>query len=241
MPSSFYKQSEGANAMAAAAATDLYVALTGSDTEGDGSFTKPFATLFGAQSEIRKTAVASRGPITVNVRAGTYYLTRTLEFTPEDSGAAAGANGGIVWKPYQNESVTLSGGMKLELDWQPCVQYACRFRFRLENRLAGFAVFRLDATDFRSVHTATGKLSLPNHICSLCIHFGFGVAFRHRLSIRAGAIQKNQAMWCVLVAHALHKPSITNQVCREPNHVGISLCGQAPGGCSDQLYQLVCG
>ena len=96
----------------------LYVSLSGNDSN-PGTFAAPFATLQRAQSEIRTSPVGARASTTVYVRQGTYYLRETLSFGPEDSGNSHAER--IVWRPYQNESVTISGGIKLDLDWQPYV------------------------------------------------------------------------------------------------------------------------
>lgn len=95
----------------------LFVDTKGSDSSGDGSIAKPFATLARAQSEVRKTPVASRPKTTVNIRAGTYYLSSTFELSTEDSGFSADAP--VTYTAYNGENVTISGGQKLDLDWQP--------------------------------------------------------------------------------------------------------------------------
>lgn len=114
LPSAYYSN---ANQPDAAPPRMLYVATTGNDRTGDGSQPTPFATLHRAQVEIRKTPSAARGAITVEVAAGTYYFNTTLAFGPEDSGSSAAAP--TIWKAADGADVTLSGGLKLELDWEP--------------------------------------------------------------------------------------------------------------------------
>jgi hypothetical protein len=77
----------------------IFVALQGDDTwsgmlaapnaaKTDG----PLATLGQAQEKIRtlkKSGPLPAGGITVVVRGGTYFLPKTLEFSPADSGTAA--------------------------------------------------------------------------------------------------------------------------------------------------------
>jgi hypothetical protein len=92
-------------------------ASKGDDRSGDGTLSKPFATIERARDQIRKTPVGSRLKTTVNLRAGTYYLTTTFELTAEDSGTSAAAP--ITYTAYNNEAVTISGGMPLKLDWEP--------------------------------------------------------------------------------------------------------------------------
>lgn len=66
----------------------------------------PIRTLAEAQREARKTAAT-----TVVVHAGTYYLPQALVFTAADSGTTYVAAPG--------ENPVLSGGMRLDLQWQP--------------------------------------------------------------------------------------------------------------------------
>jgi hypothetical protein len=77
----------------------------------------PFATITRARDEIRKTDVASRPQTTVFLREGTHYQSETLTFGPEDSGASAASP--IIYAAYNNESVTVSGGVPLSLEWTP--------------------------------------------------------------------------------------------------------------------------
>ena len=72
-----------------ASASDLWVSPTGSDATGDGSRTRPFATL-GAVQTAARAALARPGPmtadLTVHVGAGTYYQPAALRFGAADSG-----------------------------------------------------------------------------------------------------------------------------------------------------------
>jgi len=99
------------------ATVELFVSPTGNDATGNGSLPSPFATIARARDEIRKTPVASRGRTTVYLRAGTYYQSSTLEFGPEDSGQSAALP--ILYTAYNNETVTVSGGMPLSVEWRP--------------------------------------------------------------------------------------------------------------------------
>lgn len=69
----------------------------------------PLATLEGARNELRqrKAAGQRRGAVRVQVRGGTYYLPRMLEFTPEDSGTEQAP---IVVEAYPGETPVVSGG-----------------------------------------------------------------------------------------------------------------------------------
>ncbi|WP_025761837.1 PDZ domain-containing protein [Dyadobacter tibetensis] len=89
---------------------DLYVSLKGDD-RNPGTMQKPLATLQGAQLKIRTIQV----PVTVYVRAGTYYLSKPILFGPEDSREPKQRT---IFKPYANEHVVISGGVPISLQWK---------------------------------------------------------------------------------------------------------------------------
>ena len=95
----------------------LYVSPDGNDqwsgraanaSEQDG----PFATIERAQQEVRrlKSVDSLRGPMTVYLRGGVYYLKQEILFTPEDSGRE---DAPIRYTNYDDETVFISGGRKL--------------------------------------------------------------------------------------------------------------------------------
>ncbi|MCK0157050.1 right-handed parallel beta-helix repeat-containing protein [Cellulophaga sp. F20128] len=92
---------------------ELFVANTGSDTSGDGSFKAPFATLERAREEIKilKKENATIGFV-VQIRGGTYYRTTSFELNEEDSGTQKHP---IIYKGYNNENVSIHGGVKIEI------------------------------------------------------------------------------------------------------------------------------
>jgi Right handed beta helix region len=96
-------------------ATTFYVATNGHDSN-PGTLDRPFATLARAQQAVRQAKRNVRAGINVFVRKGTYYLNETLMFGPEDSGTASAP---IVYMPFEEEIVTLSGGLRLNCDWRP--------------------------------------------------------------------------------------------------------------------------
>ena len=65
----------------------------------------PFASLTRAREEVRKLKAA--GPVTVQLRGGTYALPATLALTAEDSGTAQAP---VVWQAYPGEKPLLLGG-----------------------------------------------------------------------------------------------------------------------------------
>lgn len=72
-----------------AATTNFYVSTTGNDTTGNGSLATPWATIQKARDYIRTNNLnlSMTGDIIVNVAAGNYYVTSTIQFTDTDSGS----------------------------------------------------------------------------------------------------------------------------------------------------------
>jgi hypothetical protein len=98
--------------MVMAAPTTLYVSTKGNDAWSgkppapdkagkDG----PFASLTRAQEEVRELKAA--GPVTVQVRGGTYSLPATFALTADDAGTAQAP---IIWQAYPKEKPLLLGG-----------------------------------------------------------------------------------------------------------------------------------
>ncbi|HEY2469538.1 MAG TPA: right-handed parallel beta-helix repeat-containing protein [Terracidiphilus sp.] len=93
----------------------FYVSTDGNDQQ-PGTAQQPFASLERAQQATRKFRPANPHiPVTVLVRAGTYYLRKSLVFTPDDSGTAEAP---VVFAAHPGEKVTLSGGCRLNCRWQ---------------------------------------------------------------------------------------------------------------------------
>lgn len=102
-----------------ALALDLHVATDGNDAwsgklaapnaeRTDG----PFATLTRARDEARKHPGEPR---TIHIGAGTYAITETLKFEPQDSGTAEAP---VLWRGFKNEKPTLIGGRTIT-GWKP--------------------------------------------------------------------------------------------------------------------------
>jgi hypothetical protein len=92
------------------AQTFIFVSPKGND-KSNGTKDKPFATLIRAQEEVRKI----KGAVVVYLRKGTYYLTKPVIFTPEDSRKN---NSKVIYKNYDDEKVVISGGMPIPLKWE---------------------------------------------------------------------------------------------------------------------------
>jgi parallel beta-helix repeat protein len=102
----------------------IFVAPTGNDgwsgklPERNAAGTDgPFASLERARNAVRefKSKQAPKESITVMVRGGKYFLDRTLEFGPEDSGSQ---DFQITYQAYPGEKPVLSGGRKIA-GWKP--------------------------------------------------------------------------------------------------------------------------
>ena len=94
---------------------EFYVSTSGDDTF-PGTKEKPFATIQRAQGAVRELKQTVQSAITVLVRAGTYYLVEALSFFPLDSGIPGEE---ITYRAFPGEIVTLSGGIRLQCNWQP--------------------------------------------------------------------------------------------------------------------------
>ena len=95
-------------------AVDLYVSPAGSDAFVGTSQQKSVASLAKARDLARP--YAGKTAVTVHVADGVYYLPETLTFASEDSGSEKNP---VVYKADNEGGAVLSGGSKLELEWQP--------------------------------------------------------------------------------------------------------------------------
>ncbi|MCH5375741.1 MAG: signaling protein, partial [Planctomycetes bacterium] len=92
-------------ALAPAVAGEIHVGPNGDDSNA-GTPDQPLRTFAAAQQLARK-----QNARTVLFHEGTYYLPATIVITPEDSG--------ITYASAPGETVVLSGGLRLDLPWQP--------------------------------------------------------------------------------------------------------------------------
>jgi parallel beta helix pectate lyase-like protein len=95
--------------------TDIYVAPHGND-KNSGTRKEPLASLERAKLEVRMRKKHVQKPLTVWMRAGTYYLDRPLLLASEDSGSM---DAPITYASFPGEVATLSGGRRLTCDWRP--------------------------------------------------------------------------------------------------------------------------
>ena len=90
----------------------VYVSKNGSDS-GSGTLESPLATIAGARDFIRNNRSSLEGGVTVYIEEGDYYQDETLTFTEEDSGSE---DFPIVYKAYNNGSVSIDGGTTLKTE-----------------------------------------------------------------------------------------------------------------------------
>ena len=95
------------------AVATFYVATTGDDAGGDGSQSKPFATLPRAAAAARAVPNRAPGDVTVFVRAGTYYLGASGALVLSE------ADSNVAWAAFPGDApVVLSGAVPLgALSW----------------------------------------------------------------------------------------------------------------------------
>ena len=91
---------------------EIYVVPDGDD-HNPGTKQSPVATLARAR-DLGRQAKKAGEPLSIVLRGGTYYLPQTLVLEAEDSGTAAGP---VVFQAVPGESVTISGGRRLDLKW----------------------------------------------------------------------------------------------------------------------------
>ena len=98
-----------------ASTLEIHVDPAGSDAN-PGTNAAPLATIAKARDVLRASNQLGKQPMTVTLADGVYYLPETLTFTPEDSGSKEHP---VVYRAKNRGKAVISGGLKLELDWQP--------------------------------------------------------------------------------------------------------------------------
>ena len=93
----------------------FYVSPNGNDAD-NGTFEQPFETLERAREAIRPVDRSQEGKIEIILREGIYFPDNTFELDPSDSGTEKMP---VIYRAHSGESVTLSGGIRLRLDWKP--------------------------------------------------------------------------------------------------------------------------
>ena len=133
------------------AAREFHVATTGADGN-PGTKQQPFATIAAGRDAIRKLkqAGALKGPVTVILHSGSYFLPQALTLTDADSGTAKAT---ITYLGERGATVRLSGGRNVG-SWQPVKDP------RVLERLAAGARDEVRVADLRGQGiTEFGKLT----------------------------------------------------------------------------------
>ena len=95
--------------------TTYYVSTKGTD-DGVGTKEDPFGSLPAAKRAVaREKAKGNAGRFDVVLLPGTYFLSETLVFGPDESGTAAAP---YTFRADERGSVVLSAGKPLQLDWR---------------------------------------------------------------------------------------------------------------------------
>ena len=95
--------------LVAMAQVKYYVALNGNDSN-PGTLVRPFKTIRHA---VNHSPGNKDKNVTIELRAGTYYLNKTVEINAVDFLPAS-----LQIRAYNNENVTISAGRRLKLQWK---------------------------------------------------------------------------------------------------------------------------
>lgn len=132
----------------------VYVALTGDDSTGDGSESSPYRTLEAARDHIRAVKAASglpSGGAAVYLRGGDYKLDHSFSLLEADSGEAGKP---IIYQAYPGEKVRLLGGVKLSgADMHPVNDPAVlsRLQDEAESKIVSYDLEANGITDYGSL------------------------------------------------------------------------------------------
>jgi hypothetical protein len=110
----------------------IHMSPTGDDTN-PGTLDAPFATLTKARDAtraMRKAGELDEGPVIVNLHAGTYRITDTLNLTAEDSGTSGSP---VIWQAAPSEELRLVGGVRIT-GWKPVSDDSVLMRLPAEAR-----------------------------------------------------------------------------------------------------------
>ena len=171
-----------------ASAVTYYVALNGNDgwngampapnaAHTDG----PFSTFERARAQVQSLDKAGLKQVTIQFRAGMYFLPATEQFAAADSGTA---NTKIVYENYPGESPVISGGVRVQNwsnvggnTWQTTLPASTRYFEnlfyngvrRLRPRLGSYlgSYFRISATVYLNAPGPPATAPDPN--CSIYV------------------------------------------------------------------------
>ena len=95
-------------------AKQLFISPSGND-KGNGTIERPFASLEKARTTVRKILQTEKNiSITIYFRAGNYYFKNSVVFDSLDTGTK---DYPVTYSAYNNETVSLSGGISLPIKY----------------------------------------------------------------------------------------------------------------------------
>ena len=123
-------------------------------TGGDGSINNPFGSIEEARDKIREIKNEGKYPadgITVYLREGDYMLTKSIEFTEEDSGTETAP---VTYRAFGEEQVSIIGGWKANLSEAEVVTddaVLSRLPDTAKNKVVQFNLKKYGFTEFKSL------------------------------------------------------------------------------------------
>ena len=110
----YVKAEDGEDYSKTVSLNNIYVAVDGDDTNGDGTEKKPFKTIARAQTAARAALKDNPGsPTNVIIGEGTYTITSGLAFTSADNGTAEAP---VTYKAAESAKVVVSGATQIPMD-----------------------------------------------------------------------------------------------------------------------------
>ncbi|MEX2567592.1 MAG: right-handed parallel beta-helix repeat-containing protein [Cyclobacteriaceae bacterium] len=130
--------------------TQIFVASTGSDANGNGSIEQPFGSLERARNEIRKLKNEGKADndIQVNLREGIYYLSKTFTLTEADSGSKEFP---VAYAAYKDEKVVIHGGVSIPVEKKSKAiptEILSRFQSEVRDKIIEIDLQKAGITDY---------------------------------------------------------------------------------------------
>lgn len=129
----------------------LYVSVDGSDTAGDGSESRPFATIEKAKETVR-TLDKTGGDIVVKIGGGLYQLEEPLVFDERDAGHAACT---IYYEAADGETPVISGGRRVDRAWEVATEVDW-----LEDSLTAYKTTWVRGSKLRAIYVNGERASM---------------------------------------------------------------------------------
>jgi hypothetical protein len=128
----------------------IFVATSGSDTEGTGSIDQPFASPERARDEIRKLKKEGKidKGVQVNLREGIYHRTESFDLSEQDSGSEEHP---VVYCAYNNEKVIFHGGIFIPVEKKSAAiaaEILFRFQKDVQNKIVEIDLKREGIFDY---------------------------------------------------------------------------------------------